>query len=449
MASTLSCITNDLWQHEILNKFWRVPSERYVVYSLGLVNHACHALVLHLFKTWNAGEDLNSWTLFRTLVKGRNYELLKDVFCSFYASPREVLHALGASASPFTLQFYRKMRFQFRPFAYFRLDWQELQVRALKRLPELLDVVVQPDDQDVLGEFSHAFPGMQNDILLESLVRGNHPRLFQQFLNGSVQASSDARQAILHCEHPEMWEVALSKIPQTEAFWYACQQSRFQVLTLLCAKARNCEHVELVAMSLQMEDVDVFIHVWDCFDNEWQLFLKAWQTVDFMDLPPVIFKKVVERFDSLEGLNLSVARSLMGSIRYVPLVEHLPTRLVKTLVYLVVQWENHDYFDALVNADRENITRCLFDKVIECGNVSMFLRAQDKFGKYECTRSHVLDTLISGKVEIMASLLSRYPLDEDIFRFAREILEHADQSEVEIMNTARFVLADPRCVNLS
>lgn len=452
MAFSLFSLSNDLFQYEIFGKyFWSVPSERYVVYSFAFVNHAARALVLDLFKIWNPDEDLNSWTLFKALIKGRNYELLKDVFCSFDAYFSTVLIKLGVKVSPFTEKAHLFTKFQLRPFAYFRFDWEKLKARATKRLPELLDMVMQADDKDLLAELdTHLGFGMQSDSMFQVLLRGNHPKLFKHFLIGSKQTSSDAREAILRSEYSEMWEVALSSIPLHQAFQYACENDRFQTLTYLCSKAYNFQYEELVALGLQTNDISVFAHVWNCCGNRWDHFFNAWKALDFMDLSPSILQKVAESFGCIEGVeNYSVVRKIMSSTRFLPLVKYLSDDIVKLLATSVVtakmRDEEHGYFEALLNLGQENVTRRLFDQVIDSGAVSLFLYAQDKFGGIEITEKHIIMALLNGRVEIVASLLPRGPLNAKILQVANQILE--EKEALEAHETARLVLADKRCVN--
>jgi hypothetical protein len=448
-----SRLSNDFIKYELMPRLWHDPSERYAALCFARVSRASYALALETFKTWNVEVDLSSLGILVALVMGRQYDLLKDVFCSLDVSPAEMLSALGQKASILTYVAHAKTTFQLRPLAYFSYDWKTL---IAKCLPALLDALVRSDDWCLLEDFgNHTNVELGTDTVLKAVLRGNRPILFQTFLaKFPHRAEADAHTAILRSDQPLMWKIALSKISFEDAFRVASETSQFSLLTFLCEVGTSCP--KLVAQSLQSGDVNVFKHVWSFCGYNLRFFFRAWESLESTDLFPGVLEAVAERCWFLEeDLYRRTARDIMSSVHFLSfLKQEIPEGIIKCVVHSVALEEkfhpsDHALFDALLNLHQEKVTRLLFDTIIDFGHLPMFQRGRDEFCNIEISHEHILCTLGHGIPEILRALFPRGPITPRIIELVREILEEEEVEDAGAREAALLVLADKRCVNIS
>jgi hypothetical protein len=455
MASfSLHSLTNDVLKHEILASLWKESSERYAVYTFGFVNRSCLALVLDCLNIWAKKEDedveVNSWALFKALVFGGQYGLLRDVFTSFDRTPEEILDGLGAFASPLSLQSLGEGPIRFRPLAFFRFGWEKLRSCALRRYWSLVTVVLLHDDPHVLPEFFEALRGMRVDPSLEFykiVAQRNCPRLLRHFLGGGTFPENLLLEVFLH-DHPIMWEVALLKVHPMLAYGHALEQARFHALSFLGARLKSREKHDIIKLILRRGDDDeaLFHPIWGSFNNDLDMFRVAWQSLGFVALPPPILKRVAEHCGHLKNTIelVSFTSHLARDIRYLPLIEHLPHAVLKDVASDLLEAEaNEEYFNALLGLCREDITGCLFDAVVGAGNVPFFLHAQEQFSTLKVDLKHMLSLLRHGAVEILTALLPRYALDADVVKLVHQIAA-SEKCDARMNEAARLVLTDPR-----
>jgi hypothetical protein len=383
------------------------------------VNRSCLGLVLECLQIWAKKEDedveVNSWALFKALVFGGQYGLLRDVF----------------------------------PLAFFRFDWEQLRSYARRRFADLIPVVLLHDNPAMLYKFFGTLLDRHPSSLdfYKFIVERNCPSLLRHFLSGGGSFPLDLLPEVFLHDHSSMWEVALLQVPPLGAYAHALEHSRLHTLSFLSTKLKPREKDELIEIILRLGDAESFRPVWGSFGCNLEMFHRAWEKLQFVDLPPLILKRVAEHCGHLKNTIelVSFTSHLARDIRYLPLVEHLPREVLNDFASDLLEAEvnGKEYFDSLLGLCREDITGCLFDAVVGAGNVPFFLRAHEQFSTLKVDLKHMLSLLRHGAVEILTALLPRYALDADVVKLAHQIAA-SEKCHPGMKEAARLVLTDPR-----